>query len=57
MFTHCMNWKSFLSQVAELAELEKENITLTQMTWHFQGKMKSLPLGNFGGFTAMVMQI
>jgi len=52
-----MNWKSFLSQVAELAELEKENIMLTQMIWHFQGKTKSLPLGNFGGFTAMVTQI
>lgn len=56
-FTHDMSWKSFMSQVAELAELEGENITLTQMTWHFQGKTKSLPLGSFGGFTAMVTQI
>jgi hypothetical protein len=56
-FTHDMSWKSFLSQVAELTELEDENIALTQMTWHFQGKPKSLPLGNVGGFTAMVTQI
>ena len=56
-FTHHMGWKSFLSQVAELAELEKGNIALTQMTWRFQGKTKSLPLGGEGGFTAMVMQI
>jgi hypothetical protein len=52
-----MGWKSFLSQVAELAELEEENVALTQMTWHFQGRTKSLPLGNIGGFTAMITQI
>jgi len=46
-----------LSQVAELAELEKENIVLTQMTWHFQGKTKCLPLGTYSGFAAMVTQI
>jgi hypothetical protein len=57
MFTHHMNWESFLSHVAELAELEEENVALTQMTWNFQGKTKSLPLGNIGGFTAMVTQI
>ena len=28
-FTHHMSWKSFLSQVAELAELEKDNVALT----------------------------
>jgi len=56
-FTHDMSWMSFLSQVATLAELEEENVALTQMTWHFQGKTKSLPLGSVGGFTAMVMQI
>jgi hypothetical protein len=56
-FTHQMSWRSFLSQVAELAELEEDNIVLTQMTWHFQGKARSLPLANIGGFTAMVMQI
>ena len=56
-FTHSMDWKSFMSQVADLAGLEKENVALTQMTWHFQGRTKSLPLGNIGGFTAMVTQI
>ena len=56
-FTHDMNWMSFLSQVAQLAELEEDNVVLTQMTWHFQGKAKSLPLGNIGGFMAMVMQV
>jgi hypothetical protein len=52
-----MNWMSFLSQVAEVADLEEENTALSQMTWHFQGKTKSLPLGNIGGFTAMVTQV
>jgi hypothetical protein len=52
-----MGWESFLSHVAELAELEEENVALTQMNWHFQGKTRSLPLGNIGGFTAMVTQI
>lgn len=56
-FTHSMSWKSFMSQVAELAELEEKDVALTQMNWHFQGKTKSLPLGSFGGFTAMVTQI
>jgi len=56
-FTHDMSWESFLSHIAELAELEEENIALTQMNWHFQGKTKSLPLGNIGGFMAMVTQI
>jgi hypothetical protein len=56
-FTHDMSWKSFLSQVAELTELEDKNIALTQMTWHFQGKPKSLSLRNVGGFTAIVTQI
>jgi hypothetical protein len=56
-FTHDMSWPSFVLQVAELAGLENENVVLTQMTWHFQGKTKSLPLGNVGGFTAMVTQI
>ena len=56
-FTHHSSWKSFLLQVAQLAELEEENITLTQMTWHFQGRTKSLLLGNIGGFTAMVTQV
>jgi hypothetical protein len=55
--THYMGWESFLSHVAELAGLEEENPALTQMTWHFQGKTKSLPLGNIGGFMAMVTQI
>jgi len=56
-FTHCMSYESFMLQVAELAELEKENVALTQMTWHFQGKTKALPIGNASGFAAMVMQI
>jgi hypothetical protein len=56
-FTHDTSWMSFLSQVAELAELEEENIVLTQMTWHFQRKTKSLPLGNIGRFIAMITQI
>ena len=53
-FTHDMSWESFLSHVVEL---EEENIVLTQMNWHFQGKTKSLPLRNVGGFMAMVTQI
>jgi hypothetical protein len=33
--THQTSWKSFMSQVVELAELEEDSIVLTQMTWHF----------------------
>jgi hypothetical protein len=56
-FTHNMDWVSFLLQVATLAQLDEDNTALAQMTWHFQGKGKSLPLGNVDGFIAMVTQV
>jgi len=51
--THSLKWPNFLTNVAEVTGIDKENIHVDGMSWGFQKQKDSLPLTNKDAFKAM----
>jgi len=56
--TQDMKWEGFLNEVADLADIKKENVdaAITSMAWGFH-KKNSLPLKGASGYKTMIQQI
>ncbi|KAG6874878.1 hypothetical protein C0992_006118 [Termitomyces sp. T32_za158] len=54
--THATKWRAFVKELADLTNVEKENIPFESMVW-LMGSKKSLLLTNKAGFKAMQHQI
>ncbi|EDR10762.1 uncharacterized protein LACBIDRAFT_315508 [Laccaria bicolor S238N-H82] len=57
VFMRKMTWEKFLEEVAEIVDVDIENLGLDGMTWGFQEKKAKLPLTNDHGFQTMRNQI
>lgn len=57
IFMRKMGWEKFLEEVAEIVDIDVENLGLEGMTWGFQEKKAKLPLTNEHGFEALRNQI
>ena len=57
VFMRKMGWDKFLEEVAEIVDVDIENLGLDGMTWGFQEKKAKLPLTNEHGFQTMRNQI
>ena len=57
VFMRKMGWDKFMEEVAEIVDVDIENLGLDGMTWGFQEKKAKLPLTNEHGFQTMWNQI
>ncbi|KAG6849499.1 hypothetical protein H0H87_002729 [Tephrocybe sp. NHM501043] len=51
-----MTWERFLAEVAGIAEVDIENLDISNMTWNFQRKVV-LNLNSTSGYKAMIQQV
>jgi hypothetical protein len=54
--TQGIDWDAFVTEIARVVRLDKENLVVSTMTWSFQRKAV-LPLTNEGGYKTMIQQI